>query len=273
MSKIIIILFRESIEIALLLGTVFAATKNIPNSWKHIVTGILIGLLGSSILAFFTSNISNAFDGFGQEIFNITVLSVSIAMIGWTVVWMKGRAKHLKRDLSEISDLIVQGKVLALTLPLMIATFIFREGTEIVLFVYSILTVETLSLTQLIISIAAGTGTGLIIGVILYLGLTQYSGRRLFKVTSWLFILIAASLSTELANLFNSIGFFTPLSFIIWDSSWLIKDTSIIGHLFNTLIGYQAQPTLLQLLFYLMTIVSILLADKIYNGRVKTNLN
>jgi high-affinity iron transporter len=267
MSKIIIILFRESIEIALLLGTVFAATKNIPNSRKQIIAGILLGVIGSSILAFFTGTISNAFEGFGQEIFNIIILCLSIIMIGWTVIWMKGRAKHLKQDLNKLSDLIMQGKIFALTLPIMVATFIFREGTEIVLFVYSVLTVENLPLVKLLTSVFLGVGAGLIIGIGLYLGLTQYSGRRLFKITSWLFILIAASLSTELANLLNSIGFFSSYSTILWDSSWLIEDSSVIGGMLNTIFGYQARPTILQLLFYLLTITTILSIDKFNNNK------
>ncbi|MCC2646111.1 MAG: hypothetical protein K0R02_176 [Rickettsiaceae bacterium] len=267
MSKIIIILFRESLEIALLLGTVFAATKNLPNSRKQIIIGILLGVIGSSILAFFTGNISNAFEGFGQEVSNIIILCLSIIMIGWTVIWMKGRAKHLKKDLNELSDLLKQGKIFALTLPLMVATFIFREGTEIVLFVYGVLTVENLSIVRLLTSVVLGVGAGLVVGTGLYLGLTQYSGRKLFKITSWLFILIAASLSAELANLLNSIGILNYFSSMLWDTSWIIKDSSVIGGILNTIFGYQARPTVLQLLFYLFTVTIILSLDKVYNSK------
>jgi high-affinity iron transporter len=267
MSKIIIILFRESIEIALLLGTIFAATKSIPNAVKHIIAGIILGLIGSSILAFFTSNISNSFNGQGQEIFNIAILSLSIFLIMWTVIWMKSRAKNLKHDLNHLTEKIVQGDILVLTLPIMVATFIFREGTEIVLFVYGILTVEKLSTIQLLISVGSGVSLGLLVGLILYLGLVQYSGRKLFQITSWLFILIAASLSTEVANLLNSINILPQLSKTLWDTSWLIPDGSIVGDLLNSVIGYQARPSLLQIMLYISTILMILAIDKIYNRK------
>jgi high-affinity iron transporter len=267
MSKIIIILFRESLEIALLLGTIFAATKNVVGSKKQILLGIALGVVGSIIIAFFTKNISSAFEGFGQEIFNIIILSISIIMLGWTVIWMKGKAKNLRKDIQRSSEQLIQGRILKSALPLMVATFFFREGTEIILFVYSVLTIEKISLIQLIFGISLGCIAGLIVGTSLYFGLIQYSGKRLFQVTSWLLILIAASLAAEVANLLNSLDILSEFSYSIWDTSWLITDSSITGKILNTLIGYQARPTFLQILFYILTLASILGIDKIYNRR------
>lgn len=149
----------------------------------------------------------------------------------------------------------------------MVATFFFREGSEIILFLYSVLTVENISLLQLIPGIIIGSFAGLSVGSALYLGLIQYSGRKLFYITSWLLILIAANLAAEVANLLNSIDILSDFSYAIWDSSWLIADDSIPGKILNTLIGYQARPTMLQIIFYVSTLGFILGFDKIYYKR------
>ncbi|MBV1932251.1 MAG: hypothetical protein KUG71_11110, partial [Porticoccaceae bacterium] len=44
------------------------------------------------------------------------------------------------------------------------------------------------------------------------------------------------------------------LGYDIWDSSWLVANGSITGEILRTLIGYDARPAGLQLLFYVVTL-------------------
>jgi high-affinity iron transporter len=46
----------------------------------------------------------------------------------------------------------------------------------------------------------------------------------------------------------------TALGTILWDSSWLLSDRSMLGRALHTLIGYSDQPTALQLVVYLATL-------------------
>jgi len=46
----------------------------------------------------------------------------------------------------------------------------------------------------------------------------------------------------------------TSLNTVVWDSGWLLSESSIPGRALHTLIGYTDQPTQMQLLVYLAVI-------------------
>jgi len=66
----LIIVFREVIEAALIVGIVWAVASNLAAARAWILSGAAAGLAGSALVAVFTGAIASAFDGYGQEIFN-----------------------------------------------------------------------------------------------------------------------------------------------------------------------------------------------------------
>ena len=63
--QIAIVVFREVLEIALILGILISATKEVENRTKWILAGLGLGISASILLAFFTDRISSALDGLG----------------------------------------------------------------------------------------------------------------------------------------------------------------------------------------------------------------
>jgi high-affinity iron transporter len=43
----------------------------------------------------------------------------------------------------------------------------------------------------------------------------------------------------------------------LWDTSFILADDQLLGRVLHTLIGYTAQPTGIQLLFYIATLLLI----------------
>ena len=70
MLQIAIVVFREVLEIALILGILASATKEIKGRGNYIFAGLVIGILLAITLAFFTDKISNSLNGMGQEFFH-----------------------------------------------------------------------------------------------------------------------------------------------------------------------------------------------------------
>ena len=256
MFQIFTVVLRESLEIFLILGIIFAALPNIRSNISSILTGILMGVMGSIGIALFASKISDSFDGMGQEIFNIILLSLTIAMIMVTIIWIKDRTKQIKHD--------IKSHHTKWSLILMIAALIFREGSEIALFLMSIIAVNSFSFTEILISSILGFGCGMLIAYSLYFGLFNIAGKKIFKITSILLMLIAANLSSEVANLIISADLIDIGSEIFWDSSWLIADTSILGKSLNLILGYTATPTTLQIIFYILTLLMIVFLMKMH---------
>jgi high-affinity iron transporter len=43
----------------------------------------------------------------------------------------------------------------------------------------------------------------------------------------------------------------------VWDTSWLLTETSVVGKILHALIGYVSRPAGVQVLFYVTTLVVI----------------
>jgi high-affinity iron transporter len=61
-----LIIFRETIEAALVISIVAAATRGVSRRTLFIVLGVLAGMLGSGLLAGLTETIADLAEGSGQ---------------------------------------------------------------------------------------------------------------------------------------------------------------------------------------------------------------
>jgi high-affinity iron transporter len=52
----------------------------------------------------------------------------------------------------------------------------------------------------------------------------------------------------------------------VWDTSWLLSNESLLGQTLRTLIGYDARPAGMQLLFYAITAFLILIGMKTWGS-------
>jgi high-affinity iron transporter len=73
---------------------------------------------------------------------------------------------------------------------------------------------------------------------------------------------LAAGMAAQAVVFLEQAGLVDVLSATVWDSSWLLSEKSIIGRVLHTLIGYSDQPTALQLLVYLATLLVIFLLSR-----------
>jgi len=252
-----IIVFREALEIAMILGVVLAATRGLPGRTRWVMGGLIGGLLGAGLVAVFAESISAAMAGMGQEMFNAIILFTAALMIGWTVVWIRTHAREMTLHLRTVGYDVRDGKLPFYSLSLIVGLALLREGSEITLFIYGML-----ASGQPPSSIITGSLTGLVFGtvagIMLYYGLIKLSARYMLSVTSWLLMLLVAGLTAQGAGYLSAAGYFSTLSAPVWDSSWLLSDTSLAGQALHSLIGYTAQPTMVELLFYFGALLGLL---------------
>lgn len=271
MFKLAIVVFRECLEISLLLGVILAITKPIANSRIYIILGACAGVVLAAIFALFTRRIAANFGEVGDEIFGSFVILLTAVIINWTVVWMQGYSAKIRKNLSTLSENIVAGLTSKLILVSVVATTILREGAEIILFIYSITSAGTLTSTQYLIGLGVGALSGVIVGTIMYLGLLKYSGRYIFKISTILLTLVAAGLAAEAAGILTSCGVIHAYSQELWNTAWLIDNKSIVGKLLKLTIGYDARPNALQVIFYVGSITMTLIMMKIKSMLAKNS--
>lgn len=99
-----IIVFREVLEAALVIGIVAAATHNIPGSRRWLIAGLLVGLVGAGVVAAFTDVIGSFASGIGQELFNAIVLGIAVLMLAWHNIWMSSHGAALAASARSVGE-------------------------------------------------------------------------------------------------------------------------------------------------------------------------
>ncbi len=251
-----IVVLREVLEAALIVGIVTAASRGIPGYRRWIAGGITLGLLGAGIVAIFAATIASAVSGTGQEIFNAIVLFAAVLLLGWHNVWMARHARSLSLEAADIGAAVSQGARPLSALAIVTGLAVLREGSETVLFLTGIAT-EARSPLAMAAGGAMGLVAGIAAGVALYAGLLRIPVRHFFTVTGWIVLFVAAGLAAQGASFLVQIDVLPSLGDAVWDSSALLSDHSIAGRILHALIGYVARPSGIELVFYLGAILVI----------------
>ncbi len=260
MLQIAIVVFREILEISLIVGILLAATKEIEGRAKWIMLGLVGGLIGSLALALSADKISESLDGMGQEFFNGLILISAAAMIGWTIIWMQKHAKTISGELKRLGNSVREGKKPLYILSVVILLSVLREGAEIVLFTYSYFLAETPTY-QIAFGLLLGTIFGLIVGASLYFGLIKAFGKYFFIVTTWMLIFLACGVLAQ------GIGFWVNAEITPalgqFDFSSFISQQSLGGKILHIFFGYLDQPTGSQIIAYFSALAVLITGLKI----------
>ena len=81
--------------------------------------------------------------------------------------------------------------------------------------------------------------------------------KRMFAVTNTMILLLAASIASQLARALSQAGVINVWGQPLWDTSPLLRIDSPVGTMAHALVGYEAQPTGLQLTFYALAVLVI----------------
>ncbi|EME68999.1 high-affinity Fe2+/Pb2+ permease [Paramagnetospirillum caucaseum] len=253
-----VIVFREVLEAALIVGIVLAATKGLAGSRRWVTMGILAGLLGSAVLAGSAEALSEAAEGMGQEVFNASILGLAVLMLGWHTVWMSRHGREMAAEMRQVGHAVSVGSRPLSVLAVVVGVAVLREGAETVLFVFGVsASGESGGKLATLAGCAVGLGAGITVGILLYRGLLAIPARHLFSVTTWLVTLLAAGMAAQAVTYLSAAGLIDMATQPLWDTSWLLPENSIGGRLLHTLVGYVDRPSAGQLAAYATTLLAI----------------
>lgn len=255
MLGVAIIVFRETLEAALFVGIIAAATRGLTGRSRYLVGGILAGALGALALAAGAEHISALADGIGQDLLNAAILSLALAMLVWHCVWASNQGAQTAAQARALGHSFGQQQRKPWALLVVVALSVLREGAETVLFVAGYSTGVDPSGT--VAGAIAGVVGGVAVGLLIYVGLTRVPVQRVFMVTNTLILLMAASIASQLARALSQAGVISAWGQSLWDTSNWLRVESPVGMVAHALAGYDARPTGLQLAFYVMALVII----------------
>lgn len=252
-----VVVFRESLEAALILGIMAAATRGIAARGRWMFAGVIAGLLGATLVASMMDALSNLASGMGQELLNAVILLTAVAMLAWHVIWMQVHGREMAANAKARASEISEGAREISVLFVVVALAVLREGAETVLFLYGMASGEGGGLRATLGGGLLGLAAGAVLGVALYAGLLRIPLRRFFSVTGVFVLLLAASMASQAAYYLVQADVLPSLGAPLWDTSSVLSQSSAIGTLLNTLIGYNDQPAGMQMVFYGVALVAI----------------
>lgn len=252
-----IIVFRESLEAALLIGIIAASTRGLAQRDKWLAIGITAGVAGSLVVAWLTESIAEMAGGSGQELFKAGVLGLAVLMIGWHNIWMASHGKEMASKAKSVGTEIRDGTQELSAIAIAIALTVVREGSEAALFIQGMLASTSNGAASVLLGGLLGLVAGSTIGFITYFGLLRIPLRRFFSVTGTLLLLLAAGLASQMAKFLIQADLLPSFASPLWDSSWLLSVNSRVGSALYILLGYEDKPTGMQVIFYFATLVCI----------------
>jgi high-affinity iron transporter len=250
MLAALIIVFREVFEAGLIIGIVLAVTGSVPNRNRWIGGGVAVGALAACVVAAFTGALSQFFQGMGQELFNAAILLVAVIMLTWHNVWMAHHGREMAGEMRAVGQAVADGSKSLLALAVVVGVAVLREGSEVALFLYGVAASDGGSGVSFAIGGFIGLALGAAVCLLTYFGLMRIPQRALFSTTTVLITLLAAGMAAQAVAFLERANWLMSLDTVVWDSGWLLSESSIAGRTMHTLIGYTDQPTEMQLLVY-----------------------
>jgi len=263
MLAALLLVFRESLEAALVITVILAATRGVTKRGHYMMAGIGIGAAGAGVLAIFTGALSHSLGGVGAELFNAAVLLLAVGLLSWHVIWMGSHGKEMARETKQLGHDITLGIKPLSALAIVSATTVLREGSEIVLFMQGLLASADHS-APLFIGGILGLLCAVGVGMVMYFGMARIPLGKLFAATNVLMMLIAAGMAGKAANYLVAAGWLPEFGNRIWDTSRIISNDSWIGKALSAFMGYSATPTGIQILFFTGTIAALVLMARTY---------
>lgn len=257
---------REGLEAALIISIVLGVLRKLNRQdlsstvWAGAASAIVVSLAtGVGLYA-----IGIELEGQAEEIFEGLTMLLAAGVLTWMIFWMNRQARTVKGDLEAgVSRSVKASDRRGLFWLAFLA--IVREGIELALF----LTAATFatSAQATLAGTLLGLGTSVLLGWALFTTTIRLDLRRFFQVTGILLILFAAGLVAHGVHELNEAGTLPAVIDPIWDISAYLPEPTFIGTVLRTLFGYNANPSLTEMLAYFGYLAAVAIGLRTANKR------
>lgn len=234
----VILFLRDGLPIFLILVLLLTINNRLSLNHHWLYAGLFAGGLGSLILVTQIDVVASSVDGTGLEWF----YSCGYIFIYCAILMALYAQYKVKIRLWSILSLLVLWAVLIL------------NSSNFLVYITGYWS-QTDTFRPQLIGIILGLGILVSIGILLFFAI-NFSDQQLYVFTSsWLTLFFGAGQLMQASNLLLQIDMLPSLS-PLWDSNSLIQESSELGHLLTALFGYDASPSLIQIIIYLFAVIT-----------------
>ncbi|MDY7075618.1 MAG: iron uptake transporter permease EfeU [Chloroflexota bacterium] len=261
-----LITLREGLEAALIVGIVLGVLRKLgyADRGKPVWAGVLAAIVASVIAGVALNALGVAFEGRGEEIFEGVAMLLAAAVLTWMIFWMQRQGRQVQAELElDMRRATATGSAWSLFSLAFVA--VAREGIETVLF----LTAAAFSATpkQTLIGGALGLLVAVLLGWMMFAAGNRLNVRAFFRTTSVLLILFAAGLLAHGVHELQEASLLPTLIEHVWDMNHILDESSTVGTFLKTLLGYNGNPSLIEVVSYLGYFFVIYLATRMSEQR------
>ncbi|MBU1197437.1 FTR1 family protein [Candidatus Micrarchaeota archaeon] len=259
-----VVSFREFFEIALLVGIILAYLYKTGNTRfnRFVYLGVVLAVLASIASAFAFETFAGGFEA-NEALFEGVLLVVASLFVTWLLVWMLQQTRLRERIHQKLKVTMDEEHRLGLVLFAFVA--VFREGVEVVLFLGGI-SLSTGSLNAF--SVVLGALAAVLLAYVFFSRLAHLDLNRFFKYTSLLLLLLAAGLFSQGIHELQEANVLPTFVEHVYnvnppvsaDGSYPFwHEKGLIGGVLKGMVGYDGNPSALQLLAYALYVGSLYL--------------
>lgn len=265
MAAAFLITFRETLEASLIVVIVMTILDRLGQRqlrlmlWSGVLAGVATSLLVALTMRWLFSSLSEQSEHIAE---GITMIAASL-LITWMMLWISRMGRHLRQRVGDrATGYLSRGSVLGIFLMSFLA--VVREGTETVLFLQA----SILHTQEVFQEVGAIAGIALALGLSFCMlrGFHLLPLQWIFRTTNVLLILFAAGLLAHGIHEFQEASLITSGSTVLWDlnpalradgSYPLFHDKGVIGGTLRALMGYNADPTALEVGAYVLYLLGM----------------
>lgn len=265
MTASLIIVFREVLEAALIVGIVlsYIRRQNLRSFEVYVWSGSAAGVGVSVLGAFLFARLAGGFSGRSEALFEGIVMLAGAALLTTLILWLIKEENQLAKLESAVDRQTSARNGVGLFFVIFIA--VLREGVETIIFFHSLtITQESGQWAGAVI----GLGLALVLGFVIFMTGKKIRLTLFFRITNIFLLLFAGGMVAYGIHELQEAGMFPVLIEHIYDINPsvveeglypLFHDNGYIGSILKGLFGYNGNPSLLEAAAYVGYILTVML--------------
>lgn len=220
--------------------------RSYPWLWGGIISALVVTVGVFLIIHFGTKTLTTT----GQELIGGIASLVTVALVVWMLIWMKGASKNMTAELEgKMEKAVAVGPVAVATVAFIAVA---REGIETALLVFDSF---SKSLGIPFAGLITGVVVSIAIGVAMYFGAVNINLKMFFQITGALLILVAAGILRYGITDLQEANVLPGLSNYAFDISGVLVPGTWYATLLEGMFNIVAQPTMLAFIGWALFLV------------------